>query len=315
MLADIAGNDVLDDFQVTNMVDYIELFRSFEIKKRTFSAGMKQKITLTVPVALTDAFKKKNDKEIEEHINKVEKYKGKVSWVKDKLRINPDVAEGLFEIACDSIVDHLKSLFTKDQLRGVNIILMVGGFSESPLLQDKIKKAFPKKKIVIPNEAGLAVLKGAVVFGHDPTAIQERRCRYTYGVGSSFPFKKGIDPEEKKITDDDGNEFCTGKFSLHVTIGQAVEQGEAQVTKSYSPVSKDQQVIAFKFYATQAENPNFVTDPGCTQIGDLSIEISGSGMDRSVEVQMIFSGTELYAEAVEKGKTTNKTKALLNFLG
>ena len=31
--------------------------------------------------------------------------------------------------------------------------------------------------MIIPEAAGIAVLKGAVIFGHDPSAISERRCR------------------------------------------------------------------------------------------------------------------------------------------
>ena len=36
---------------------------------------------------------------------------------------------------------------------------------------------FKDKKVIIPEAAGIAVLKGAVIFGHDPSAISERRCR------------------------------------------------------------------------------------------------------------------------------------------
>ena len=31
--------------------------------------------------------------------------------------------------------------------------------------------------MIIPEGAGMAVLKGAVIFGHDPSAISERKCR------------------------------------------------------------------------------------------------------------------------------------------
>lgn len=36
---------------------------------------------------------------------------------------------------------------------------------------------FKDKKVIIPEGAGIAVLKGAVIFGHDPSAISERKCR------------------------------------------------------------------------------------------------------------------------------------------
>lgn len=43
---------------------------------------------------------------------------------------------------------------------------MVGGFSECEIVQDAIRKAFPECRVVVPHEAGLAVLIGAVLFGH-----------------------------------------------------------------------------------------------------------------------------------------------------
>lgn len=47
------------------------------------------------------------------------------------------------------------------------ILVLVGGFAESPMLQAAITNAFKdKKKVIVPRDAGLAVLKGAVLFGH-----------------------------------------------------------------------------------------------------------------------------------------------------
>jgi activator of 2-hydroxyglutaryl-CoA dehydratase len=46
---------------------------------------------------------------------------------------------------------------------------MVGGFSECELVQDAIRdKIRSSITLIIPEEAGLAVLKGAVLFGHQP---------------------------------------------------------------------------------------------------------------------------------------------------
>lgn len=33
-------------------------------------------------------------------------------------------------------------------------------------MQEAIRKAFPECRVVVPHEAGLAILKGAVLFGH-----------------------------------------------------------------------------------------------------------------------------------------------------
>jgi hypothetical protein len=38
---------------------------------------------------------------------------------------------------------------------------MVGEFSESPMLRNAVERAFPNQTLIIPQDAGLAVLKGA----------------------------------------------------------------------------------------------------------------------------------------------------------
>lgn len=311
--ADIVGNNVLDDFQANNISDYMDMFREFEIKKRTITTDMQSKVTIRAPSALVKAFEDTSKKTIGKKVDEMPRLKGKLAWITDKLRISPEIIESLFATVCDRMVAHLETLFKTSPVNEVDTILMVGGFSESPLLQEKIKSSFPKKKIIIPDEAGLAVLKGAVIYGHNPKAIQERRARYTYGVRTSLPFKEGKDPEEKKLRVK-GIDYCEGKFHSHVTIGQPLKCGEAQMTQSYRPTDKDQRAITFKFFATTEKEPNFVTDPRCTEIGNLRIELGGSGLDRSVLVRMIFSGTELCAEAENK-QTNEKIRAILNFLG
>ena len=48
---------------------------------------------------------------------------------------------------------------------------------------------------------GVAVLKGAVLYGLDPAIVHVRRAKVTYGIGVIKPFKQGIHPiGEKKIS-------------------------------------------------------------------------------------------------------------------
>ncbi|XP_060592446.1 heat shock 70 kDa protein 12A-like isoform X2 [Ruditapes philippinarum] len=314
LLADIVGNDVMDNFQATQMMDYIDLFREFEGKKRNFKNEMTGKITFKVPLALAEEFKQKKGKEIKDHIKNNPMYENSIYMFGERLRIEAHVAKGLYADACNSVAEHLKTLFTEDQVKDVPTILMVGGFSESPMLQDVIKRTMPDKTIIIPADPGLAVLKGAVIFGHDPSVIQERRCRYTYGVRSSHRFNERIHPESKKFVDDDGDILCSDIFDRHVQIGQRVEYGESQVTQSYVPTSKSAKAMVFQVYASDEAEPKFVTDPCCTHLGNLTFELGGSGTDRSVSVQMTFSGTELKVEAEEKS-TGKKTNAKFDFLG
>ena len=51
------------------------------------------------------------------------------------------------------------------------------------------------------------MVKGAVAFGHDPSAICQRICRFTYGVGSYLPFVEGEHREDLRVNSD-GMDLC-----------------------------------------------------------------------------------------------------------
>lgn len=314
LLADIVGNDVMDNFQATKMMDYIDLFREFEVKKRNFKNEMTEKINFKVPIALNEDFKAARGKDIKDHIKNKPQYDKKMIWIGDKLRMEADVAKSLFRGTCESVGRHLEELFCEGQVKDVPTILMVGGFSESPLLQSVIKQTLPDKKIIIPADPGLAVLKGAVIFGHNPSVIRERRCRFTYGVKTCHPFREGVDPESKRFTDDSGEVLCSDIFDKHVEVGQPIVSGECQVTESYSPTKVNQTKVAFPVYVSKDPNPVYTTDPSCTLLGSLTVDLQGSGLNRSVTVQMTFGDTELHVKAVEND-TGTETNAKFDFLG
>lgn len=83
----------------------------------------------------------------------------------------------------------MQELLRHSSVKDVSSIIRVGGFAESPMLQAAITNAFKDKKkkdFIVPRDAGLAVLKGAVLFGHQPKTISARVCKYTYGIGTTI---------------------------------------------------------------------------------------------------------------------------------
>ena len=69
-------------------------------------------------------------------------------------------------------------------LTDVSIMFLVGGFAESPFLQQELRRSFGNSmRIIIPQDVALTILKGAVLFGLDPTVVTVRRSRLTYGIG------------------------------------------------------------------------------------------------------------------------------------
>ncbi|XP_069129616.1 heat shock 70 kDa protein 12A-like isoform X1 [Argopecten irradians] len=315
MLVKIVGNDIMQGFCKGCTSDFVDMFREFETKKRTVDHTTKNKVTMKIPIALKELFEDETGEDLNETLEQTN-YSGKLAWTGDKLRIQPDTFRQLFAIAVDSTIEHVRNVIAQKSCERTTTIIMVGGFSESPLLQAKVKEYFPKMRVIIPPDAGLAVLKGAVIYGHTPKAIKARRAKFTYGVGSNSVFDpKKHDESRKFYNEDDKTYYCRNTFSKHVTKGDLLEIDEAQSNQSYSPMSNSQTSIVFPFFVSHDANPKYVDDQNCDQIGKMSVNIpSGTdGSDRSVRVRLIFGGTEIKVEATVE-RTKKVTKATLNYL-
>ena len=69
-------------------------------------------------------------------------------WKVDKMRVKKEICFNFFERAFKSIGDHLEEQMKKPECNGADTILMVGGFSESPLLQEYIRKRYVKLQLM-----------------------------------------------------------------------------------------------------------------------------------------------------------------------
>ncbi|VDI64149.1 Hypothetical predicted protein, partial [Mytilus galloprovincialis] len=296
-MMELAGPATVYKFRDEDKAGHLDLCREFEIKKRNIQPDQTSKVTFRVPSTLSEIFKREE-----------------VTWVGDKLRVDAALAQGFFDSTCQHIVQHLKGIFKEEKVRGTDTILMVGGFSDSPMLRKAVEVSFPDKNIIIPHEAGLAVLKGAVQYGYEPRIISTRICKFTYGVRTNSRFKEGIDPESKRKIRD-GKSKCGDSFSKHVIIGQAVHINEAIEEKMYYPSYSDQTKMRVSIYTSTEEDPRYTDDPSCAYLGELTVQMpdTSGGKHRQVSVQLTFGGTEIEVKATKTG-TGEETKAFLNFL-
>ncbi|XP_053400594.1 heat shock 70 kDa protein 12A-like [Mercenaria mercenaria] len=167
-MSKLAGSHVMSVFKDKHTEDYVELFRCFEVKKREISTKTDTQVTTSLPLTLLELVEKYQGEALQEII----KHTRHSPQVK---RVDPGIVKGFFEKSIGNIVKHVKGLLKESINSDVEAIVMVGGFSESPLLQENFRDNFPNLKIIVPEENGLAVLKGAVVFGHNPATISQRR--------------------------------------------------------------------------------------------------------------------------------------------
>lgn len=162
----------------------------------------------------------------------------------------------------------------------------------------------------------MAVLKGAVLYGHEPKTISARVCKYTYGVNTTVKFDSAIHLKSKKIIQH-GVEFCDDIFDIHVRVGQMVNVGESQVIQNYTVAEPDQTSITFSIYTSNNKELNYTTNKGCIRLSKLIHDMSDTskGMNRGASVYMTFSGTEIIVTAVDKNNSKKVISTTVDFLG
>jgi len=315
MLSGIVGKTCFELFKKENSYDYLELMRRLELKKRLTKADGSYKLTIVIPISLDDLCKVQNEGKAIGDLLQTLEFKNKGLMFRNKLRLSAECGLDLFTDPVKQITDHIQSLFEEQEVREVTTLLMVGGFSESDVLQTRIRKTFPQYKLIVPQEPGLAVLKGAVIFGHDPLCITTRICRFTYGVDTSSSFIEGVhDPAKKYINKIDGRELCRDLFDVYVTLGQSVDIGEPLPPKTYIPTNVNQQAMLFLVYLSDEKKPMYIDEKSCTRLGKFKIDIGGlSSENQQVDATMIFSKTEIEVKATTRA-TGQTMKAHFDFL-
>ncbi|KAL3878672.1 hypothetical protein ACJMK2_031003 [Sinanodonta woodiana] len=297
MIIKIIGAPTLKTFCDENKADHMDLLRDFEIKKRSIETNTNQKINVKVPVAIKETYESKAGEKMEDAVAQ-SPYGTKIEWKGDKMRLDADLFRSLFQNSIRNITEHIANLLEKPGVKGITTFLMVGGYSECHLIQDAMKKAFPKAKIIIPSEAGLVVLKGAVIFGHKPQLITSRIAKYTYGINISPPFDPNKHPQNKRVSVD-GSDRCKDVFKKYIEAGQSVKIGEA-ITGKHVTIKSNQKEMLLKIYASPDKNPILVTDPNCEMVGRVGVKLPDTTNNIRVDVKMMFGETELMVEAEEE---------------
>ena len=237
---------------------------------------------------------------------------------KDKIHIKWGVIQRIFYATINQTVDHVQKLLQKQEMNSVELLLLVGAFSQSPLVRKLFTDTFKPlgKKIVLPDEAGLVVLRGAVLFGQDPDQISTRILRYTYGLNIVEEFKEGKHLPSKK-TEIDKKAYCKDVFAVLARQGDSVKVDQRETQILYSP-NKESTQMYHDIYVSTKENPLYITDPGCRKIGSFTVTLpkpTGKENEDGCYKQIVtFGKTEIDFKAYAPKKDT-VFGARLNFLG
>jgi len=295
-LVKLLGSDVINNVKENHAVDYFDLMHTFEHTKTNFTQDSSQ-VVLRLPLVWLTQFTEITNETLKEVIPQTN-FKGKIKLQADKLIINPILFRSFFDYSINNVTDALESLFQKEELRDVDTLLAVGGFSESKIMIDAIKeKLGPDIAVIVPNDPGTAVLKGAVLYGFEPEIITSRVSSYTYGIAMQRDFIPGVDAESHR------NKMVDDVFDIHVRKGKVVEIGQFEPEHSYFPMLDEQMCAHFEFYATEKTDPKYTTDNDCQLIGILSVDLTKNttnGGKRELLLKINASGTEIVAVVKEK---------------
>ncbi|XP_060555962.1 heat shock 70 kDa protein 12B-like, partial [Ruditapes philippinarum] len=315
LLKRIVGQTVFEKFKLEDKEDWLDMQREFESLKQQTVVNSEIKRGMKIPSFLIDLYNQNSQLDLCASLA-WSQYAGLIALKRDKMMISNKVLKQLFDPSVTKTVGHLKSVLSDGSLKDVRLLLMVGGYSESPVLQHAVKEALPGIKVVTPVDASSVVLRGALIYGHTPTSISERILKYTYGTNYAPIFIEGVHPESKRFKAKDGSIRCNDVFSKLVTTGQIVKTGETQITRTYYTLSSDQKAMLCTIYASEREDPVYIDDDGCFEIGLLRIEFDeeNNTSQREVSLSMLFGGTEIIVE-VEDKYTGKKKITSVDFLG
>lgn len=291
---------------------YLDIFRELEAVKRTVDKSKNEKVTMTIPRAILDDICKTHLHEDFESVIKASPYNDRMELRYDKLRIKVDLIKSLFAEASKKIIQLIGDANADVESNDVDIILLVGGFSECKGIQEKIKSSFPKKRVIVPEDAGLAVLKGAVLFGHKPEYIVSRIVRYTYGIHVVRPFNPDIH-EKQRLVKFDGKDSCGKLFYIYAKKGSVVKLGE-KIQNTHYTSKEFQKSLTFSVHRSSKECPMYTDEDECKLLGKVIVQIPIPSKEEQIFIcSMVFGNTELKVSVCHK-KTGKECQAVLDLI-
>ena len=312
LLKKIFGRDLIRKFRANHPCDWTDLVSvKFESAKRCAATG--EAVRVLLPYEFS-SFVEDEGVSVKKHVTD---FRNKdIKFGRGALTLNyPEVAK-LFNPVFSSITTHLETIFKK--VENIEFVILVGGFATCQLLQEHVK-AFTSRydvRVLTACECSLAVVMGSVLFGHNPSMITSRRVKYSYGTCTCMPFVTGVDPDSRRIFDDDGEELCRGRFNVFAEINDEIEVGQ-EIVKSVFPVRACATRINVSVYSSSSAGSRYITDCDVKKVANIFLPMPNTekGTDRRAYVRMCFGETEIQVTSEDTSSGSKVERQVdLNFL-
>ncbi|CAG8668257.1 16080_t:CDS:2 [Gigaspora rosea] len=233
-----------------------------------------------------------------------------------EVEITFDTIKAMFDPIIDRIIRMIQAQLDNARTSKIGMaqisntcsaIFLVGGFSQSKYLFNRIKREFADKveNISVPTQPAAAICRGAAMYGlsmynakTDPDSetakfiIHTRILKYTYGIKVSSKWTEG-DPPLRKLRNGRINKFSRlAQRGIETKIDQGF-YGE------YCPVEPDQTGILFEIYTTENSDGEYCDESGMKLLGTLMIDLPDVhlGLERPVQFSLTFGSMEIIASA------------------
>lgn len=227
-----------------------------------------------------------------------------VKLLKDSKKLPSCLEDGCFRVSRAEILSFFEGPVSKtveymrqtiDALSGIHEIVLVGGFSMSQVLFDRIKESFPLYPLKRPLKAGSAVVSGAADFGVDPKVVHSRRTPLSYGVRTVIKWQK------LNLKSPDGSPKTFGYRQL---IGQNDSVTQDSVVEYTFGFQKEHLLQAAEVHLlcstmTGGQCPALASDPSVRELGVMQIPKSyymgadGQLAVKEITVRLHFGLTNL----------------------
>jgi len=242
---------------------------------------------------------------------------------RSRLGIPAKVVQSLYMAVINPMMAHIQGVLDSERVGRLDYIVLVGGFSESSLLQNVVRSRFETatRKVISPLRPGQAVVVGAALFGLQPHTISSRVMRWSYAYLGAEAFNPEVHDERHAFTTGEGRKLVNILFPL-VTKDTSVDTSFTVNREGLIPVRGDQVIIDFDIYRTSAHVTNPRTEPDRVRtvpvevltdagrnigvlrrekVATLSIPIGATDRprtERTVELRLSFATTEIVAHAI-----------------
>jgi len=158
-LSQLCGKENIERFKKESAEDYTDLIRRLESELRSSFASKPTNI-FRAPNSILKYEHTIKDRIVQMNLS------ADVKLRPGKIQLSHHISRSWFQVPLYKAIRYIYAVLNQPSMHDVNNILIVGDLVEYSILREAMKAAFSDKTVVIPHEQSVAVLKGAVLFGH-----------------------------------------------------------------------------------------------------------------------------------------------------